>query len=292
MLQSVLLKELRLDPTRTQQQLCVSLQHYGVFVSRDFVQRACQRLQVSYKNVAHRHQHRFELHNIIYYCDFLCWVRSVPWMTLKFTDEASFESRSKLACSAAVIFTCARAGLLRAKGFAERNRRLEVKLDRAQWGAATFSVFLLTSLSSDNGVYVSNPAFGNNTAENFLNWVEECIVTRVSCSTAVRCSSCALCLLQNLVRGDTLVCDNSKLHHAKEIVRDFHSLLDANGIRLVYMPKYAPELSPCELCFGRAKRYLRDERGEGEFVVEVAQGFARIDAPMVCSFYKKCIIDV
>jgi transposase len=189
------------------------------------------------------------------------------------------------------FLTCACAGLLRAKGFAERNRRLEVKLDRSQWSAATFGVFLLTSLSSENGVYVSNPTFGNNTGETFLNWVEECILTQVSSSSAVR-SVAHRPSLQNLVRGDTLVCDNSRLHHAQEIVQDFHDLLDANGIRLVYMPNYSPELNPCELCFGRAKRYLRDERAEGEFVMEVAKGFARIDAPMVCSFYKKCIVDV
>jgi hypothetical protein len=70
-------------------------------------------------------------------------------------------------------------GLLRAKGFAERNRKLEVNMGSKAWNAATFSVFLLTSLTSDNGFYVSNPTFGSNASENFLLWVEECIVTRV-----------------------------------------------------------------------------------------------------------------
>jgi hypothetical protein len=82
----------------------VALQHYGVFVDRDFVQRACQRLEISYKAVSHRHQHKYLMANILYYVDFLCWVRTVPWMRLKFTDEASFESRSKHALSNACSF--------------------------------------------------------------------------------------------------------------------------------------------------------------------------------------------
>jgi hypothetical protein len=97
---------------------------------------------------------------------------------------------------------------------------------------------------------------------------------------------------QHLVRGDVLVVDNSSLHHDSDIEDELYALLDARAIRLVYLPTYSPELNPCELCFGRAKRYLRDERGHDAFDVEVARGFARIDAAMVFSFYKKCIVDV
>jgi transposase len=57
------------------------------------------------------------------------------------------------------------------------------------------------------------------------------------------------------VRGDVLVADNSRLHHAEAILDDLYALLDANGIEF-YLPTYSPELNPCELCFGRAKRYF------------------------------------
>ncbi len=97
---------------------------------------------------------------------------------------------------------------------------------------------------------------------------------------------------QRLVRGDVLVADNSALHHDRDIRDQLYSLLDVHGIRMLYMPTYSPELNPCELCFGRAKRYLRDERGLRAFDVEVALGFARCTAAMVFSFYKKCIVDV
>jgi transposase len=64
-----LLKELRLDPLRSQQQLCAALRHYGIFVDRDHVQRACQRLGVSYKGVSPKHELKFSMDNIMYYLD-------------------------------------------------------------------------------------------------------------------------------------------------------------------------------------------------------------------------------
>lgn len=89
-----------------------------------------------------------------------------------------------------------------------------------------------------------------------------------------------------------MVCDNSSLHHEEEMSRDLYALLDANGISLCYLPTFSPETNPCELVFARAKRYMRDERGDDEFVVEVAKGFAHVEADMVLAFYKKCIVDL
>jgi hypothetical protein len=87
------------------------------------------------------------------------------------------------------------AGLLQAHGFAERNRQLEVKVNRNEYGAATFSVFLLTSLTAEHGFYLSNPAFGNNTAEDWLDFVNECIVQQV------RVAGCVMCVSNTSVRA-------------------------------------------------------------------------------------------
>ncbi len=82
--------ELRLDPLRTHQQLAKSLEQYGLFV-----QRACVRMEVTRKQVTQRHENKFSTENIYYYFDFVTFIRSVPWVRIKFSDEASFESRSE-----------------------------------------------------------------------------------------------------------------------------------------------------------------------------------------------------
>jgi hypothetical protein len=172
--QSVLITELRIDPLRTQQQLARSLETYGFAVSKGFVQRACKRIGFSSKGVSHKHENKFSIENVLYYADFLTLIRTVPWITLKFSDEASFESRSASELSQLLShLVCA--GLIKARGFAELDRRLEVKMDRAQWAATTFSVSVLTDLSADNGFFVSDPTYGSNDSQDWIEFIYTCV---------------------------------------------------------------------------------------------------------------------
>lgn len=97
-LQSILAKEVEIDPCRSQQQLALALGHYGVAVERDYVQRSLEHMGISYKAVSNKNELKFSMENIIYYADYMSWVRSVPWIRLKFMDECSFESRSECLC--------------------------------------------------------------------------------------------------------------------------------------------------------------------------------------------------
>jgi transposase len=54
--------------------------------------------------------------------------------------------------------------------------------------------------------------------------------------------------------------DNAPVHwHLDSVVR-MSALLEQRGIFLRFLPKYSPELNPCELAFNLIKNYLRYRR--------------------------------
>ena len=120
--------------------------------------------------------------------------------------------------------------------------------------------------------------------------------------------SCSMCITscRVFVRGNILLMDNAKIHHAKMHSGILSPLLDVHGVRLLFLPAYrcahatvllpcvlsdrpqlpgcagSPELNPAELVFGRAKRYMRMERGSGSFV-EVTRGRAPLNCLRIIS---------
>jgi len=60
----------------------------------------------------------------------------------------------------------------------------------------------------------------------------------------------------HLMNGDYLVIDNASVHGEEESIDIFIDVLEANGVKLIYLPKYSPELNPCELVFNFIKRKI------------------------------------
>jgi len=89
--------------------------------------------------------------------------------------------------------------------------------------------------------------------------------------------------------GDVLVLDNAQVHKANGIRDMLLALLVARNVRLIYMPTYSPELSPCELVFAQSKRYLRDRRGLASFQTEMLRSYAGVTLRDVCAYYFQCI---
>ena len=65
--------------------------------------------------------------------------------------------------------------------------------------------------------------------------------------------------------------DNAKIHMFSELEKAIHQ----TGARLLFLPPYAPQLNPIEVCFGRLKRWIQKHANlmfplYPELVLEVA----------------------
>lgn len=93
-----------------------------------------------------------------------------------------------------------------------------------------------------------------------------------------------------LKRGDILVLDNARIHHAAEASVPVANMLDLAGVRLCFLPAYSPELNPCELVFSNVKRAMSMGRGPGEMWEEALQRFANITLEQMENYYRHCIM--
>jgi transposase len=120
---------------------------------------------------------------------------------------------------------------------------------------------------------VSNFRSESNTASDFFDYVR------------------ALVLNFYLFNGDVLVIDNAPVHCAESILTPLRELLDAAGVTLWFLPKYSPELNPCELVFAQVKGWLRRHRShtESEFWVDMLRAFSRVTLTNVCAYYARCL---
>ena len=75
---------------------------------------------------------------------------------------------------------------------------------------------------------------GGTTAERFAEYLKET-------------------LLPSLSSDDIIIMDNMRSHHAKAVKQ----VLDASGIRYLYLPPYSPDFNPIEKMWSKLKAYLR-----------------------------------
>ena len=131
----------------------------------------------------------------------------------------------------------------------------------------------MTMIDRDEPVVISNLRTDTNDAESFLEFVS------------------FLCWSFYLKRGDVLVMDNARIHSAMAIAERLADVLDGAGARLLFLPKYSPELNPCELVFAQVKRRIRQRRSHTPtpFWIEVLEAFAKVTTTNVCNFYAHCL---
>jgi hypothetical protein len=125
----------------------------------------------------------------------------------------------------------------------------------------------------------SNPLFVNvreqtNNQFDFVEFVMNCIECKV------------------LTEGDTLVLDNATIHNSKDSFPILKEALRILGIEVVFLPKYSPELNPCELVFNVVKRTLKGMKRTSNFALEIFYAFARIDIDFVRKCYVHCANNV
>jgi transposase len=84
--------------------------------------------------------------------------------------------------------------------------------------------------------------------------------------------------------------DNAAIHNSEETLPLLTAILDIVGVRLVFLPKYAPELNPCELVFAQSKRFIRSSSHDGDFAGKIVESFQRVSVANVFAYYQKCLL--
>jgi transposase len=115
------------------------------------------------------------------------------------------------------------------RGWAPLGIRLKAKVPHGHWKTATFLAALRHN-RIDAPWLLDGPIDG----ESFQTYVEKV-------------------LLPTLRQGDIVIMDNLGSHKGKAVRR----LIRAAGAKLIFLPKYSPDLNPIEQVFAKLKHLLR-----------------------------------
>lgn len=118
------------------------------------------------------------------------------------------------------------------RGWGRRGQRLDGAAPAGHWRTMTF----LAALRHD-GITAPWVIEGPINGASFLTYVETQLVP-------------------TLKRGDVVILDNLGSHKARA-VRD---AIRAAGARLLFLPKYSPDLNPIEQVFAKLKHLTRKEK--------------------------------
>jgi putative transposase len=125
--------------------------------------------------------------------------------------------------------TWAKTNMTRLSGWARRGRRLVDKVPHGHWSTSTF----LAALRHDR---IDAPCLfeGPINGERFLAYVEQFLVP-------------------TLKPHDVVILDNLGSHKGKSV----RQAIRKAGARLLFLPKYSPDLNPIEQVFAKLKALLR-----------------------------------
>lgn len=148
--------------------------------------------------------------------------------------------------------------MTRTHGWAPRGERLVDKVPHGHWKTTTF----LAGLRNDR---IAAPCLfdGPINGERFLAYVEQVLVP-------------------TLQPGDIVVMDNLGSHKGKAVRRAIRKV----GAKLVFLPKYSPDLNPIEQVFAKLKALLRKAAARSVETLTAAIGqFLELFTSQECANY-------
>ncbi|PZA09438.1 IS630 family transposase [Rhodopseudomonas palustris] len=144
------------------------------------------------------------------------------------------------------------------RGWAPRGQRLKASVPHAHWQTLTF----LAALRCD-GVTAPWLLEGPINGESFRLYVESILVP-------------------TLRPGDIVIMDNLGSHKGHPV----RTAIRAAGARLLFLPKYSPDLNPIEQFFAKLKHWLRKAAQRTADAVSAAIGeILKATPPTECSNY-------
>jgi transposase len=154
--------------------------------------------------------------------------------------------------------TWAKTNMTRTHGWAARGERLVAKIPHGHWNTTTF----LAALRYDR---IDAPCLfdGPINGELFLAYVE-----RV--------------LAPTLKPGDIVILDNLGSHKGKAV----RQVIRGVGAKLIFLPKYSPDLNPIEQAFAKFKTLLRKAGARTiEAISDAIASFLDRFTPQECANY-------
>lgn len=117
------------------------------------------------------------------------------------------------------------------------------------------------------GIIASMTVEGGTKKETFMTYVSDVLVPE-------------------LKPGNVVVMDNLSAHKS-EIVKE---LIESAGAKLLYLPRYSPDLSPIELCWSKLKSYLRKKapRDTEHLQQFISEALELITPDNIKSYYSHC----
>lgn len=144
------------------------------------------------------------------------------------------------------------------RGWAPRGMRLKAKVPHGRWKTTTF-IAALRHDRIDAPWVLDGPIDG----ESFQTYIEKA-------------------LLPTLKPGDIVIMDNLGSHKGNVVRR----LIRSAGAKLIFLPKYSPDLNPIEQVFAKLKHLLRTAAARTVEAVYAAIGrLLKAFTPQECANY-------
>ena len=144
------------------------------------------------------------------------------------------------------------------RGWAPRGQRIKAHVPHGHWKTMTFLAALRHG-RVDAPWLLDGPING----ESFQLYVEKVLVP-------------------TLRQGDVVIMDNLGSHKGKAV----RAAIRAAGARLLFLPKYSPDLNPIEKFFAKLKHWLRKAaKRTPETICEAIAETLAILTPQECSNY-------
>jgi len=226
-------------------------------VSRSYLSRLFKSWRWSFHFPNHEQLQKYEPDNVQYYIEFFFGLRELSWKKLKFFDESSYCPRQ----------------LAKRKILGPRNQPRTVQRRQNLNEPSLTTSVLLCPKNKESPVKL-NIKEGTNNAFDFL----DNIITFTQ--------------LGYLSAGDYLILDNARIHCSREIWPYLTNFLDQASINLLFMPKYSPELNPCELVHAKAKHFIRNNSLLNVSLQEkILFAHSQVSYHNIKNFYKHCFQD-
>jgi transposase len=226
-----------------------------ISVSKTWLRKLFKKWRWSLKKPDWKQLQKYSQENVAYYLQFVKWIQNLPsWTNVKTFDEAHFRSSD----------------MRKRKGWGPVGSKV-TGISPSNL-AENYSLLMLTSISEED---VDDPLTSSILPHNVTSW--DVLDFFLDC-------------LENkkLVAGDILLLDNARTHTQAEMLPVLVDVLEKFGVTMKFLPKYSPELNPCEFVFSVIKKKIRNSLSSEPLWFQIFQRTHQFPVQLLRNEYLNC----